>query len=668
MDIIKEEKEKYNLIKNKLEKYRKGLDDSLILAKQITDPNMASIMVKAYSRQIYLYEKNKKQPYFAKIIFEGDDEPIVAYIGRIGFADLNEDDIIVDWRAPISELYYNSKLGRTQFLVENRPVKGELTLKRQISFKNGEIISAYDIDNQLSSDEFLLPYLTGSADNRLKSIVSTIQEEQDQIIRIPINKSIIVQGVAGCGKTTVALHRLSYLIYNHREAYNAKEYYIISPNNVFKKYISTLLEDLDADEAQSSTIKQLIEKIVGDYKILDKHEQYDYLVEHKKDTAFLKYKSGKPFLRLLNIFIDQLEQKLFTKDLVVEGVNILSGKKVYDIYKECKKTSIEENVEIWIDKVNHYLRTSADLKSYLKQLVQTSAISLKKKFDIEHKVQQGLIKELRAYFNKNIDIMALYCQFIKVCNNYSEDPLINELRAETLANLNKKTISEDDFGAILYLYSRIKNDKECEKICQVLIDEAQDISYLQFLALRNIFKTATFSIFGDVAQSLYEYQVISNWSEISDIFDDAMYIELRKSYRTTIEITANANEQLKNLGLADAENVIRHGEAVEYNKSNYNQIANDIQNEISTFLQRGFASVAIVCQNEDEVLQVKTMLSNTNLVAQNFAIMTAMEIKGLEFEGVIIYNENSYDLTRLKQKQLYVAKTRALHKLIINSF
>ena len=300
--------------------------------------------------------------------------------------------------------------------------------------------------------------------------------------------------------------------------------------------------------------------------------------------------------------------------------------------------------------------------------MQTSAISLKKKFDIEHKVQQGLIKELRAYFNKNIDIMALYCQFIKVCNNYSEDPLINELRAETLANLKNKTISEDDFGAILYLYSRIKNDKECEKICQVLIDEAQDISYLQFLALKNLFKYATFSIFGDVAQSLYEYQVISNWSEISDIFDDAMYIELRKSYRTTIEITANANEQLKNLGLADAENVIRHGEEVEYNNSNHNQIANDIQNEISTFLQKGFVSVAIVCQNEEEVLQVKTMLSNTNLFAQNLAIMTAMEIKGLEFEGVIIYNENSYDLSRLKQKQLYVAKTRALHKLIINSF
>ena len=667
-DILREEQDKYLLIKEKLDKYRNGLDDSLYLAKQMSDPNMASIMVRAYSRQIYLYEKNKGQPYFAKIIFQGRDGPVVAYIGRIGFADLNDDDIIVDWRAPISELYYNSKLGQTQYMVENHPEKGELTLKRQIAFKNGEIISVYDIDNQLSSDEFLLPYLTGSADNRLKSIVSTIQEEQDQIIRIPINKNIIVQGVAGCGKTTVALHRLSYLIYNHREVYNAGEYYIISPNNVFKKYISTLLEDLDADQAQSSTVKQFVENIVTGYNILDKHEQYEYLTKHNKNTDYLKFKSSKSFRNILDGFVKEFEQTTFSRDLVVDGVKLLPGEEVLNVYYECNKISVEEKVEIWIDKLNHYLRTNAKIKENLKSFVENKQITLKKKFDIEHKLQQGLGKELKAYFNKNLDIMQLYCQFIKNCDKYSTDPLINELKTETLANLNKKTISEDDFGAILYLYSKLKCNKECEKICQVLIDEAQDLSYLQFLALRNIFKSATFSIFGDLAQSLYEYQVISSWDELADVFQNNLYIELRKSYRTTVEITANANEQLHNLGLSNAENVIRHGDEVVYKEITLSSIKNTIQNEIDAFIKRGYASAAVVCQNEDEVNKVKQLIDGEIKGVQNSAVMTVMEIKGLEFEGVILYNENSYDMSRLKQKQLYVAKTRALHSLVINRF
>lgn len=171
-----------------------------------------------------------------------------------------------------------------------------------------------------------------------------------------------------------------------------------------------------------------------------------------------------------------------------------------------------------------------------------------------------------------------------------------------------------------------------------------------------------------MAQSLYEYQVISSWDELADVFQDNLYIELRKSYRTTVEITANANEQLHNLGLSNAENVIRHGDEVVYNEITLSSIKNTIQNEINAFIKRGYASVAVVCQNEDEVNKVKQLIDGEIKGVQNSAVMTVMEIKGLEFEGVILYNENSYDMSRLKQKQLYVAKTRALHSLVINRF
>lgn len=672
MDILEEEREKYLTIKGKLEKYRNGLDNSLSLAKQMSDPNMASIMTRVYNRQIYLYERNKCKPYFAKIIFEGSDETTIAYIGRIGFADLNDDDIIVDWRAPISELYYNSKLGHTQFFVDNKAVKGELTLKRQIEFKNGKIIGAYNVDNQLSSDEFLLPYLTGSADNRLKSIVATIQEEQDKIIRIPINKNIIVQGVAGCGKTTVALHRLSYLIYNHREVYKPENYYIISPNSLFKNYISNLLEDLDADLAKSSTINSIVKNIIGDeYKLTEKHIQYEYLKNKNINTNYLKFKTSKSFLNLLNNFICEYQKKLFYKDLVVDGIKILDSSIMYDLYLNCKNLSIEENLEIWIDKVNHLIKTSSNIYSHLNELLKVKAINFKQKLDLEHRLQKGLTKELRSFFDKNINIIDLYISFCKNLKQKSSDKLIDTLIDQTLSNLNDKKLSEDDLGAILYLYARIKHDSNNEHINHVLIDEAQDLSYMEFLGLRNLFPNATFSIFGDLAQSLYQYQTIDSWNEIFEIFNNAELIQLKKSYRTTIEITEDANQTLKALGLSTADNVIRHGKPVQYVEVEENSVISNLNSQISNFVNDGLSSVAIICKDDKEVnylqrhLQSLSVNTNPNIKLE---IMSCMQIKGLEFEGAIIYNLNSYNDSALDQKQLYVAKTRALHSLIINSF
>ncbi len=245
--IIKEEQEKYKRIKSDLVEYRKSLDEAKTAISKFSDNETALTMTTIYDRMIYLYEKNKHRPYFAKIVFQkdGEKEKTFAYIGRIGFANLNQDDIIIDWRAPISELYYNSKPGRAEYFVDGEKISGTLDTKRQISFENGEIVQVYDLDGSISSDEFLQPYLSDESNQRLKNIVATIQEEQDKIIRFPLNKNIIVQGVAGSGKTTVALHRLSYLIYNNSKTIKPKNYYIISPSAVFKSYITGLLEDLE---------------------------------------------------------------------------------------------------------------------------------------------------------------------------------------------------------------------------------------------------------------------------------------------------------------------------------------------------------------------------------------------------------------------------------------
>ena len=672
---LEEEREKYILIKEDLLNYRKSLDQETKIIRALSDHDLAVALDDLNERRKYQFDKNKSRPYFAKIVFkkEGEDKTTTAYIGRIGFASLNNEDIIIDWRAPISDLYYNSKLGKASFKIDKEEIKGELELKRQINFEDGQITSVYDLDNSISSDEFLQPYLSASADNRLKNIIATIQKEQDDIIRMPFNDNLIIQGVAGSGKTTVALHRLSYLIYNNRSFIKPYNYMVISPNSIFKSYISSLLEELDADQVNSLSLDDLLEHVLqSNFKILKKHEQYEYLCNKKIKFDYLKFKGSLDFQKAIDKFLVSYAKEMFCKDFNILNVKIFDKEFIYKKFKECDRESLEEQANILAGTLDSYAKDNDQIEDYLRNLYNKDLLSFQDKITIERTLQKG-IKSLIYKFYKKRPLLEIYKKFINEVEKYTEFNDFKILKGETLKNLKSNIISYDDIGAILYIATKIRPLTDFLEIKQIVIDEAQDFSYLTFKALKDIFKYANFSIFGDLAQGIYSYQSIKNWNEIIPLFNNLSYLELNKSYRTTIEITQEANKILNKLGLHNAENVLRHGEPVQIRISK--NIKKTIEAEIEEFKKSNFISCAIICKDQEELKCAYELLkdnvsiyneSDNEFNMNSVCLLTVESAKGLEFDFVIIYDFSSYAENELDFKRFYVAKTRALHKLILN--
>ena len=675
------EKRKAQVLKEMIASYRKELQESRLYALDmpVETDNGFNIereqLIDDIDDKLEILRRHEHDPYFAKLIFVDceDGEEFNGYLGRLSIGNISSknDDKIVDWRAPIADLYYNGSIGQSKYSALGKEYEVDLKLKRQIQFKDGEVNSIYDFEDKVSNDEFLTPFLTQSANNRLKSIVSTIQEEQNKIIRQPIHKDSIVQGVAGSGKTTVALHRLSYLMYNYKKSALPEEYLILSPNEIFVSYISSILIDLDADKAKSQSLGQFFTSICGnEYHTLGKHAQYEKLKNNNINTDYLSYKTSLDFAKVIDNYIKDYERKTFYKDLIIKGVKVLDKDdviKFFDNPYNIDTTTLSYNGS---KKLARALATIPEYKKIAFDNINHGTDNITKKYQLQALVESGNYGYIKNNFKVNFKILNFYKDFITKFESSFIDTKI--LKRETLGNLKNKTLSHDDLGAILYLYSKLEPFPYLSKLKCVFIDEAQDLSPIMFLALRKLFSSARFSIFGDIAQGIYAYQSISNWQEVQNIIGDCELLHLNKSYRTSIEITTDANLTLAKLGTPPASNVVRHGDKVDYiNNANFDTFKQQLQK-----LNNEYSKTAIIVKDSDELAIAEKMLQDLNLTvldennmlygnSQN-TLLTVQTAKGLEFDSVIIFNLNSYTDTPLDLRLLYVAKTRALHKLIIN--
>lgn len=634
-----------------------------------------------YSRILKNLEKNIYSPYFAKIKYTDNNEnkEETLYIGKVGFSSLDgENEYIIDWRAPISQLYYNSKIGKCSYTSLDNTFYGVLSLKRQFDLKDGNISAFYDHDDLISNDEFLKPYLTTSADNRLKSIVSTIQSEQDCIIRQPLYKNIIVQGVAGSGKTTVALHRLSYLVYTYEKKIKTNQYLIIAPSKIFLNYISSILPDLDVGDAQENTIEELAISLakLEKYDFLNKHSIYNYLQTTNQDTTFLSFKSSLKFKKCIDAFLQHYTEKKILKDVVIKNVVLMDKSEVKQVFY-----SINENNDLSsrLDILSKIISTKLRSQTYINKINEAcygkKTITLSEKNLILTKIESGFEKELSKIFStKQFNIINIYKIFIENINDYCDNDYASDIKKITLENLKNKKLGFEDLGPILYLsYKIFKFDKL--NIQHILIDEAQDLGEFVYYSLRKIFNNSYFSIFGDLTQGIYDFQGTNNWQTIvSECFENnAEIIEMKKSYRTTVEIMTEANKISNLLGYSSAENVLRHGASVIHKKIQNRQ--QDLLDAIKYLNTKSCNTIAIICKNNKELsdcclllkdFDIYTYDENDNEFQTGSCIITVQTSKGLEFDGVIIYDKNSYNLSNsLDLKCLYVAETRALHNLII---
>ena len=315
-----------------LKKYNEVIEDSQLKLSNLKKlyPNNYDVMMEEkykLEREINSIEKAKITPYFARIDFESTKNKEKCYIGKLGVQDYDNNIITVDWRAPISSLYYDSNIGICSYEAPDGLIEGNLSLKRQYTIEDSKLINYNDVDT-VSNDEILKPYLSVSADNRLKNIVSTIQSEQNKIIREKLGKNLIIQGVAGSGKTTVALHRIAYLVYNNRELYKPSDYMVIGPNKFFVNYISGILPDLDVNGVSEYTLEEVFEKYVNEkYNInnnLDKIEDSNNNSKIKTSLE-LKNKIDEYFK---NITI------LPTEDLTIRNEKIISKSIIKQLYDD----------------------------------------------------------------------------------------------------------------------------------------------------------------------------------------------------------------------------------------------------------------------------------------------------------------------------------------------
>lgn len=640
------------------------------------------------------------KPYFARIDFTSNDDgkTRTIYIGKNGIIKHNN-IIVTDWRAPISSLYYDAEIGMCSYEAPSGTITGIMDLKRQFEIEKGKLKNYFDVE-LVTNDELLQKYLNSNNDSRLKSIVSTIQKEQNEVIRKKISNNLIIQGVAGSGKTTVALHRIAYLVYNYIKIINQNQYLVIGPNPVFLKYIKSVLPELDVSGVKQSTFEEFAKEYINEnIEINSSDEKVSTSIEGNMLHSIDKFKCSIKYKNMLDYFLNVYIHSLTYEDLTIGEFKILDKEKIKEIFNETNNYSnLKNRIDITIDRLCRLIENSSEnilsrYSEYSFNIFKTATSieekeKMRKKFLKEREeIRKGCRTVLRKYFSKaKIEPTKLYKLFINTINdfdlyNYSE---LKQLKKNTLQNIKLSKYDFEDLAALMYVKSIISPDKNYDKIEHVVIDEAQDLGEFNFIILKKCLKSATFSIFGDLAQSIYDYRGIETWDDVNNIMFDnnGQIIKFAKSYRTTNEIMSVADEISTSIGLGKSEITIRHGKPIEFTPiDKQTNIYYHIIQKTNEYQQKGYKTIGIISKTDTVSKLINKELAKNGLVVPNiglnddltedkFKICTISNqlSKGLEFDAVIITNasEETYSSkNKLDMKLLYVAVTRALHEVDI---
>lgn len=639
----------------------------------------------AETKKIKLLKKSIPQPYFGRIdiSFSGSkDDAQKFYIGRTGISSENQ-NLVTDWRAPISSLYYDSEVGRVSYDAPYGKMNAEMTLKRQINIKNSKLIDVQD-SSLVTNDELLKPYLSTNADNRMKIIIASIQKEQNNIIRQPANKNLIVQGVAGSGKTSVALHRIAYLMYQMGEKLSPDNFLVLGPNDYFLNYVSSILPDLDTTPVEEKTFFNFALDYIGEKMGIK--EENEAAINSDSIKKIQNFKTSLQYKKCIDNFMDNYMNSIIKEDFAIENETIFTKeyiKKILldssDCHPDFNKLFLVLSQELKNNIQSIYVRLN---KKYRDIYTSLSSNDPKRKEAVSKSnalyafLKNNSIKELKKYIKRvNAPVLDIYAQFISSIS--IDDTLLNEkekleMQKNTLGDIKKKKVGFEDLAALIYIYYRMTNKKMNYK--QIIIDEAQDYGMFHFYVIKEINPTSNYAIYGDIAQSIYSYRSIDSWEDVIDnVFADADLLHLNKSYRTTMEITNNANKVLNYLELEEANPVIRHGSEVEFSDKDI------LLDKIYEMLEKDYKTIAIICKTEKEAKAVDKLLKNNGLNSNyvgnkndeyvgGICVLTASSSKGLEFDGVIINDASSknFDVdSEVDMHLLYVACTRALHELVI---
>ncbi|EOU1723022.1 HelD family protein [Clostridium perfringens] len=613
----------------------------------------------------------KESPYFGRVTFNDleFDQKDTLYVGRFGVTpEGSYEPVIVDWRAPVASLFYHGSLGEASYTSPDGPIKCDIEGRRQIIVKKGELKGVFDSAIDVK-DDILQMVLSNNSSDKLKDVIMTIQQEQDEIIRKERTSNIVVNGVAGSGKTTIALHRVAYLLYNYRKELEDKVL-ILGPNGIFMEYISQVLPSLGEVGVKQETFASFALKEMDSELYIMSFDKYleKILSEDKEFIEDAKYKNSYEIIKDLDNLVKEMDKDYFhVEDVKYFGDLVISKEEIEEMFNKhyeymplfrrsekikriiLSKIKDKRDQKVW--ELNEELRKEKEKLTPEELLIEENNLEFRRKLRIREIVKE--VMDSRAKLDSWIsreDVLDIYDRF----------------------NGNKKEYTINDLAPILYLAIKLEGKKATKDYRHVVIDEAQDYSPLQFKVVRELTGTKYFTVVGDVNQRLIKYSDLAPMMELEKIFDDVNpeIYNLNKSYRSTYEIMEYANKYLDEDRIIP---IVRHGKPVEEIEFHNNEeLSESIIESLKEFSNEGLESIAIITRDKEELEKVYNLISNKVhlvkfdnedvLYKGGNVIIPSYFAKGLEFDGVIIVDNGS---SKDENEDLikYIMSTRALHRL-----
>lgn len=626
-------------------------------------------MYRTIDRKLAEFTKLKESPYFGKVNFEDNGYAEQIYVGRYGLTPEGSfDAAVVDWRAPVASLFYKGTLGETSYKSPDGEVPVDILARRQIMIKKGKLEGFFDSDVDVK-DDILQMILSSNAGEKLKDIVMTIQKEQDEIIREERMKVVVVNGVAGSGKTTIALHRVAYLLYNFREQLGDKVL-ILGPNDIFIDYIRDVLPTLGESNVNQQTFAHFAMNEIGlNESVVDFTAYLEEVLKGNEEVINeIKYKAGEEFIAVLDKKCEELENnyfafesvKFFDEEVVsLDEINELFEKhyKYMPLFRRSQKIK-RVIISKLKDKRDELVRNlNAEVKDKLASLseeqlaIEQNNIEFQRRLRVREIVGELMVqKNNLAHWIDNKNIVDIYKEFT-----------------------NTEQLSYLDLPAILYMMIKLDGKKTKQDIKHIVIDEAQDYSMLQFIVLKELTGCRSYTIVGDANQRLIKVEEEPAMLKLKSLFGGFVKnYALNKSYRSTFQIMEYASKLLDENAIVP---FVRKGEydVEEVNINDKDDLIDTILETLEDYDDENYDNIAIITKDKEELKKIAPELKKfTKLLAFDReevmyrggkVIVPSYYAKGLEFDGVIIVNfdDKTDDLVK------YIMATRALHRLkVIN--
>lgn len=650
-------------------------------------------------KQIQRYRAMLGVPYFGRFDFaeDGSCHREKFYIGLHNLMDSETNNIFVyDWRAPISSIFYSSEVGKASYIAPVGTISGYVLLKRQYKIRDAKLKYFFDCSIKIN-DEKLQEVLGSNSSARMRNIVETIQKEQDAIIRDTENELLIVQGVVGSGKTSIALHRIAFLLY---EGLNlnlaANNIIIVSPNTVFSKYISSVLPELGEENVKEITFDDIVARLfAGRLTAETRNRQLESLIAARNDDIgairrqSIEFKGSGTFTKILDRLIQQYERRLIAfEDIYYNGKILMTRQQLKNLFLNNKigmpVAKRLKRIEAKILEAVHALR-----KKRLSRIEKIVEKSDGHELEVKSFSRLLLMKESRKFSQRlqrftEVDYLELYKLlfnnrdlFLKFTRGLELPEHVEQIISRTKENLERGYVDYEDCAPILYLKIKLEGNDQFSEIKQVVIDEAQDYYPLQYEVFNLLFRDARYTVLGDVNQAIEKGADYSLYNGIADIFSKKKTVKLflNKSYRASFEINAFTQKLLDKK--QDFISFERHeAEPLVVFKESPELLDRAVEQDIDYYFAQGYESIAVICKTWEEAkglqarlkksINIKLLNTDHGEIAKGALVIPAYMVKGLEFDVVLVYGASKENYAgRFDRKLLYIACTRALHRLAL---